>query len=65
MALVLTTELAINFPRLIPKPSSEAPGASAPWSWGSWIALLLPQSLGGILWPLLLTYPVIILSRVD
>jgi hypothetical protein len=32
MALVLTAEKAINLPVLIPKPSSEAPGASAPWS---------------------------------
>jgi hypothetical protein len=65
MALVLTAEKAINLPGLIPKPSSEAPGASAPWSWGPGIALLLPRSLGGILRPLLLTSPVVILSRVD
>jgi hypothetical protein len=65
MALVLTAEKAIDLPGLIPKPSSEAPSASAPWSWGPGIALLLPRSLGGILRPLLLTSPVVILSRVD
>jgi hypothetical protein len=42
MALVLTAEYAINFPGLISKPSTEAPGASAPWSWRPRIALLLP-----------------------
>jgi hypothetical protein len=65
MALVLTVEYTIKFPGLIPKPSSEAPGASAPWSWGPRIALLLPRSLGGILRPLLLTSPVIILSGMN
>jgi hypothetical protein len=65
MALVLIAEYAINFPGLIPKPSSEAPGASAPWSWRPRIALLLPRSLRGILWPLLLTSSVVILGGVD
>jgi hypothetical protein len=44
MALVLTAKKAINFSGLIPKPSSEAPGASAPWSCGPRIALLLPEA---------------------
>jgi hypothetical protein len=50
---------------LIPKPSSKAPGASAPWSWRPKIALLLPRSLRGILWPLLLTSSVVTLVGVD
>jgi hypothetical protein len=65
MALVLTAKYAVNFPWLMPKPSSEAPGASAPWSWGPMIVLLLPRSLGGILRSLLLTSPIVILSRMD
>jgi hypothetical protein len=65
MAIVLTAEYAINFPWLIPKPSSKAPGASAPWSWGARIALLLPRNLGGILRSLLLTSPIVILSGMN
>ena len=45
MALVLTTEQAKNSSWLISKPSAEAPGASASWSWRSEGALLLPRSL--------------------
>ena len=65
MALVFTTEYAVNFSWLIPKSSPEAPGASAPWGLRPERALLLPRSLRGILWPLLLTSSVVILSGVD
>jgi hypothetical protein len=64
MALVFTTEQAKYSPWLISKPSAEAPGASASWSWRPEGALLLPRSLCGALWPLLLTSLIIILSRV-
>src|SRR5688500_16652748 len=45
MALVFTTEQAKYSPWLISKPSAEAPGASASWSWRQEGALLLPRSL--------------------
>jgi hypothetical protein len=45
MALVFTTEQAKYSPWLISKPSAEAPGASASWSWRPEGALLLPRSL--------------------
>jgi hypothetical protein len=64
MALVFTTEQAKYFPWLISKSSAEAPGASASWGWRPEGALLLPRSLRGALWPLLLTPLIIILSRV-
>jgi hypothetical protein len=64
MALVFTAEYAVNFSWLIPKSSSEAPGASAPWRWRPERALLLSRSLRGVLWPLLLTPSIITLSRV-
>jgi hypothetical protein len=64
MALVFTTEQAINFSWLIPKSSPKAPGASAPWHWWLERVLLLPRSLRGVLWPLLLTPSIISLSRI-
>jgi hypothetical protein len=64
MALVFTTEKAVNSSWLIPKSSPEAPSASAPWCWRPNRALLLPRSLRRVLWPLLLAPSIITLSGV-
>jgi hypothetical protein len=45
VALIFTTEQAIDFSGLIPISASEAPAVSAPWSWWPEGALLLSRRL--------------------